>query len=242
MMDSDQNPATVPNLPGLLGLRRLRPGAGVKFATRRITNGEGPRRPTTLDGVAVDDLISVRLDDYCSDPPPEIDVVRAGDVVHYMLGRGGFGPRSAVDLLFAEANLSELPRYVPVEKKRKSYFFAEVSTPVKVLHFDVLIHADAYPDSDPDLVIYDTALDGVASPNDPARDIDRLDLAETIQPLGVGAARFRSADVPRYVELVRMVCERMGWDETAFRGYRCRSDYPVYGSQIVMTFEPERES
>ncbi|MHC4992003.1 MAG: hypothetical protein ACYTGC_13605 [Planctomycetota bacterium] len=226
-------------ITGLLGLRRLRPGATVKFATRRFADGDGPRRPTSLDRVDVDDLTDVRLDAFCSDPLPEIQVVRAGEVVHYVLGRGGFGPRSEVDVLFAEANIAELQRYLPAGERRKSYFFAEVSTPVKVLHFDVLVHVDAYPGSDPGLVIYDTVLDGVASVNDPGRNIDRLDLAESILPLGVGVGRFRSADVPRYAELVGMVCDKMGWDGTALRGYRCRSDYPVYGSQVVMTFDPE---
>jgi hypothetical protein len=38
--------------------------------------------------------------------------------------------------------------------------------------------------------------------------------------------------------LIRDVCRRLRWDEMAFRGYRCRVDYPIYGSQIAMAFKP----
>ncbi len=223
---------------GLLGLHRLRPGAAVKFATRRLAGGDQPRKPMTLDGHSVDDLEGVRLDEYCSSPPPRLNIQRAGEVVHYTLAGDAFGPRSAVDLVFAEVNRAEMPRFVPESSGRRGYVFAEISTPVKTLHFDVLVHQDVYPQRDPDLFIYDTSLDGVANINDPARDIDRLDLLESIQNLGTGPSRWRSADVPDYAALIREVCRRLRWDAMAFRGYRCRIDYPIYGSQVAMAFKP----
>ena len=30
----------------------------------------------------------------------------------------------------------------------------------------------------------------------------------------------------------------LGWDDRAFRGYRCAIDYPVYGSQVSLAFDP----
>lgn len=225
-------------ISGLLGLHRLRPGAAVKFATRRLDGGDAPRRPMSLDGHAVDDLEGVRLDQYCTAPPPRLDIVRAGDVVHYTLAGEAFGPRSAVDLVFAEVNRNEMKRFVSAGSRRKGYVFAEVSTPVRTLHFDVLVHAEVYPGADPELCIYDTALDGVANINDPGRDIDRMDMLESIQSLGVGPSRWRSGDVPNYAELVREVCVKLDWNAQAFRGYRCRIDYPMYGSQIAMAFDP----
>jgi hypothetical protein len=223
---------------GLLGLHRLRPRVGVKLTTRRITNGDCPRRPMSLDGVPVDDLTGVRLDDFCSSPPPGLEIHRVGEVVQYTLADHGFGPRSAVDLVFAEVDLAELPRFVPTERKRKAYFFAEIATPAKTLHFDVFVHEDVYPGSSPRLVMYDTALDGVADVNDASRNMDRLEMSETVQAMGRGAAAPRTADVPDYASLIRLVCAKMSWDFPAFRGYRCRIDYPIYGCQVAMTFDP----
>lgn len=227
---------------GLLGLHRLRPGAAVKFATRRLDGGDAPRRPMSLDGREVDDLEGVRLDAYCSSPPPPLNIVRAGEVVHYTLAGEAFGPRSAVDLVFAEVNRAEMKRHVAPGSRRKGYVFAEVATPVQTLHFDVLVHEQVYPKREPELFIYDTALDGVAKINDPGRDIDRMDMIESIKPLGIGPSRWRSTDVPNYAELIRDVCTRLGWPAEEFRGYRCRIDYPIYGSQVAMAFDPPESS
>ena len=53
-----------------------------------------------------------------------------------------------------------------------------------------------------------------------------------------GAAAIRVAQIPNYVEMVRHVFDRMGWDERTFRGYRVRIDFPIYGSQVAMAFDP----
>ena len=221
---------------GLVGLKRLRPGSPVKFATRRLVPENADRLPRTLTGETVGGLDGLRLNQFCSAPPPELDVHRAGEVVHYTLADNGFGQRSACDLVFAEVNLAEMPRYIVSEKSRKRHVFAEISVPVKLLVFDALVHRDVFVGHDPGLVIYDTACEGVADPNDPGRDIDRLDTSESIQNLGWGVDKFRSADEPRYADMLQHVWDSLGWKTDDFRGYRCRIDYPLYGSQVVITW------
>jgi hypothetical protein len=225
-------------IAGLLGLTRLRPDAAIKLTTRRFAEMPEERRPATLDGDRVDGLEGLRLDDFCQAPPAALEVREVGSAVQYLLGGDAFGKDSAVDLLLAEVNLAEMPRTVPAGSGRRGYVFAELGTPTRSLLFDVLVHDDVYPGSDPQLVIYDTALDGVADVNDRTRDVDRVDMAETIAPLGRGPERFRAPGVPRYQELLAHVYQRMGWDGEAFRGYRCRIDYPIYGSQVAAVFDP----
>lgn len=226
---------------GALGLRRLRPGAGVKFATRRLSGQDGDRRPRTLAGVPVEGLDRLILDEFCTSPPPRLDAHKVGEVVHYTLGEEGYGPGSAVDLVFAEVNPAEIDRHRQPGSTRKRYVFAEISTPARALQFDCFMHEDALPIGDPELKIYDTAFEGVADVNDPAREIDRLDLLERIDPLAPGLAAARSPDAPRYAELLRFACASMGWEESKLRGYRCRIDYPIYGSQVAMAFTPPEE-
>jgi hypothetical protein len=227
---------------GLAGVHRGRPGVGVKISTRRMAAPGSPRRqPSALDGRPIEDPEGLMLREFCSEPTPRMNVSRVGDVVQYTLGEDGFGPNAAVDLFFAEANMAELPRYIGAGESRKSYYFAEIATPSKLLQFDVLVHDSVYPGPEPTLRIYDTSFDGVASVNDPSRDIDRLDMLESIEPLGVGLGRFRSGVVPRYAELVRHAFTTLGADGGRYRGYRCRIDYPVYGSQVAMVFEPQVE-
>ena len=223
---------------GLLGLRRLRPGANAKLTTRRITGAGAPRQPTTLDGRRVEGLAGLRLDAFCDAPPARLEVRVVGDTVHYLLGGEGFGTGTDADLVFAEANFAEMPRYVPAGSGRKGYVFAEVSTPARTLLFDVLVHEQVYPGSIPSLLLYDTAFEGVVDVNDRARDADLLDLDESIQSLGRGTASLRARAAPRYVELLRHVFERTGWDPTRFSAWRCQIDYPLYGCQVVAAFDP----
>jgi len=222
---------------GLFGLHRLRPSAGVKFATRRIAASKDGRAPSSLEGQRVESQAELMLPEFCSTPTPGLDVQRAGEAMVYTLRDNGFGPRSATDVVFAEANRGEVARYAKPGVNRKTFVFAEVSTPSQVLQFDAFIHEDLFAGADPALRIYDTSFEGVADPNDPSREIDRLDLMETIESLGTGVTRCRSADVSRYAELLRLVCDKLKWDGRTFRGYRCRIDYPIYGSQVAMAWD-----
>lgn len=220
---------------GEFGIQRLRPNVTVKFTTRRLVDPSTPRHPMTLAGAPVENLNGLRLDQFAVNSPGVLEVHRSSEMVQYMLGDNGFGPRSAVDVVFAEANRSELPRTLS-DPKRRTYVFAEVVTPLKLLIFDLLVHRDLEFAGEPELLIYDTVLDGIASANDRNRDFDLLDMQETIQPLGPGLARLRTADVPHYVELMRHVCAAAGLDPEALRTYRTRIEYPIYGSQVTMAF------
>lgn len=227
---------------GHLGLQRLRPGATARFATRRLDQDEEARRPMTLSGLPIESIEDAMLPEFCVDPVPRMVVDRAGASVHYALAGDAFGPESSVDFLLAEVNLDEIPRFVPRGSGRRSYVFASVSIPVRTLVFDALVHRDLYGGRDPSLVLYDTAIDGIASVNDRSRDISRLDMIETLQSMGTGIAGLRTGVVPRYIDMLRAVFARTGWDEQAFRGYRCAIEYPVYGSQVVMAFDASERS
>jgi hypothetical protein len=219
---------------GLIGVQRLRPGAPVTLATRRLAGAEGGRRPTALDGHPIEDPPSLMLAAFCSEPTPRMRAHRAGEVVHYTMEDGGFGPGSSFDFVFAEVNRGELPRYRAADSTRRSYFFAESTPCARALQFDLLVHDDLYPGSAPELLLYDTAFEGVADVNDPARDVDRLDMLESIEALGQGLVWIRSMDVPRYAQLMGRVFEALGLEAARFRAYRCRIDYPVYGAQVTM--------
>lgn len=221
---------------GARGLQRLRPGARVRFLTRRMGTPTSPRHPTDLEGRPIEDALSARLVLPGSGPPPPIVAERAGEAVHYRLGDTGFGPRSAADVLFAELNRAELPAAVPAGSKRRAYFFHEVDTPSRRLSFDVWLHADVYPGAPAELAVYDACNRGPADVNDPARDFDKLDVQEHAIALGSGLGRARSADIPHYAEVLRHVCERVGWQHEALRGHRAQIAFPVYGSQVVLAF------
>ena len=91
-----------------------------------------------------------------------------------------------------------------------------------------------FPGETPELRIYDTTVRGQADVNDRTRDIDQLDLLESVDSLGQGLRRFGSSDVPRYRSLLEFVCSSLGFDGERLRGYRVASEYPIYGSQFAL--------
>lgn len=225
---------------GSLGLRRIRPNAVVHFCSHRLRPSATELATLTLDRRPVQDLDGLLLEPFCSAPLPPLHARRHEATVHYTLAGNGIGPHSAVDLIFAELTPGCLPRYREAKGIRHGPG-SEITTPTSTLLFDVLMHEDVYSGCEPSLLMYDTAANGIADMNDRARDIDRLDIAETIQPLGGDISTWRASEVPQYVEIIRHVLRKAGWDDKRFRGYRCKVQYPIYGSQLYFSFSaPEK--
>lgn len=227
-------------LIGVVGVQRLRPDAVIRFDTRRVAPNPSSRRPTDLEGEELHGPGGVR-DEFRSGPPAPIEVRQVGEIVHYLLGDTGFGPRSVVDVLFCEVNRSELAATVPAGTDRRAWFYADVKTPAKRLSFDVFVHRDLYPSTEPELLVYDTSIRGVADVNDPGRDIDRMQTSDSPFSLGYGLDRTPLNELPRYRDLLEHVYGSLGWEAEAFRGYRLRSDYPLYGSQLCFAFRPPED-
>jgi hypothetical protein len=101
---------------------------------------------------------------------------------------------------------------------------------------DRLLHKDLFAGQEPQMSIYRTAGVFGSAPGN-RREIDRLDLLESVQSLGQGLASFRSPDTPAHQEMIRFACEQRGWDAEQLRGYRCRVEYPMYSSEMVFSFE-----
>lgn len=219
---------------GLFGLRRLRPGALVRFATRRLGSEAAGRRPEALGG---GEPGSERgLEAFCANPPVRAEARRFGEVVHYVLAGEDFGRDSAVDHLTVEVSREEMARFVPAGARRSTYVFAEVSVPARVLTFEVWVHAELLVGAEPTLTLHDTASGGVVDVNDPSRELDRLDVHETLELLGRGLAGGGATPFPRQRELLQHVHRELGWDPDDFRGYRCSIDYPLLGSQVTLAF------
>jgi hypothetical protein len=230
---------------GLTGLHRVRPGVAVKIASRRMTAEPTTRRSESLEGVPIELDSPPLVRDFCSRPTPDVRVHHVKDSMFYILGGDGFGSGASVDIVFAEVNRAELKvparaqDQVPEEvggEMRGAFFFAETVVPAKTLQFDMIVHESLFAGQDPVLRLHDTCFEGVADAMDPRRDLDRLDMMESIISLGRGLAGVRSSLLPRYAELLQRVMSGAGYEAAQMRAYRCAIDYPLYGSQVSMLF------
>jgi hypothetical protein len=225
-------------ITGICRMKRIRPGAPMGLLHGSSIAPPKTVRRLSLDGKSIDPLSGAPLlEDFSSQPPPQFAVQVAGDTIHYVLKGDGVGVGSMVDLFFADMMRARYPIHRSVSD-RPATPGALIDIPVKSLVVDVLVHEDVWQGVEPDLRMYDTAGRGVANPTDASRDMDRIDVLESIQDMGSQIERFRTKEFAGYIEMVHYVCDKLGWDSNRFRCYRCRVDFPVYGTQVSMVFEP----
>lgn len=227
---------------GYSGLRRLRPGAPIHISTLRTGMAAADEAPFTVSGDRVDAMSAdLLLREFCSQPTPELLIRPAGSVVHYLVAGDRVGLAGAVDLFLGEYTPNVFARAGiphPEGGIRRNTIAADIEICAEELVFDTLVHESIWGGIDPDLMVYDTSMAGRVNPNNRERDIDRIDVLETVLPLGRGARSCRIAEVPQYVDMLRSVCARRGWNESEFRCYRCHVQYPIYGTQVHVTFAP----
>ncbi len=222
-------------LNGAVAMQRIRPGVTARFGYR-YRSGDEP--DNSDEGDAVDDEPGIeQLDRFCVNPPAKLEATRIGKTVQYTLPDDILGPKQAVDMFVVDHHLGAMRRYAADDPLARSALFVEPAMPVGTLLFDVLLHEQAFPGSDPELVVFDTGYDGIANVNDRSRDMDRVDIEESVEYLGVDLSRVRATEIANYPAMLQHLGERFGWNPKDFRGYRTRVRYPVYGWQVSMSFK-----
>jgi hypothetical protein len=225
-------------LNGAVAMQRLRRGTTVRFSYRYRSAEETGEGDSPTDGDALPALGVIPLDQFCVNPPARLEARSAGNAIHYTLPDDLIGPKQAVDMFVVDHHPAAMNRYAKDAPRRRNSLFVEPAIPVGSLLFDVILHEEAFPGSEPELYLYDTGYDGIANVNDPERDIDRVDLLESVEFLGHDLTRFQAAELPNYGRMLMHLADRFGWDPARFRAYRTRIQYPVYGWQVCLSFEP----
>ncbi|MFT5291743.1 MAG: hypothetical protein ACI82F_003828 [Planctomycetota bacterium] len=225
-------------LNGAAGMQRLRRGVTVRFSYRyRNTLKHEDHAPASKDDL-LPALGVIPMDQFCVKPPAQLVARSVGQAIHYTLPDDLLGPKQAVDMFVVDHHPAAMNRYAKDAPRKRNSLFVEPAIPVASLLFDTILHEDAFPGSAPELYLYDTGYDGIANVNDPERDIDRVDLQESVEFLGHDLSRFHATELPNYGRMLMHLSERFGWDPSKFRAFRTRIQYPVYGWQVCMSFEP----
>lgn len=226
---------------GLIGLHRLRPGIPVKATTRRIVPEHAKRRPMGLNGRPLEGLAGGRmggeLDQFCQARPGHFVARRTGDLLQYTLSSDDYGADSAVDVLLAEVNHAEMPASVQRGSGRRGWVYADAPIPSRKLILDVMVHRDVYPGAEPELLLYDTSVHGVADINDRTRDVDRLDLVEEIRSIGPADGDLSIREFASYSPMIHHVFNGLDQDPADFQVHRVEIDYPLHGMQVAVGFE-----
>ena len=224
-------------IDALLGCRRLRPSGVLRLTGVQMAAPEEVAPFTALDGSPLQTMRDLLLAGFSTVAPERIDTARHGNQLELTVRELplGKGTEPGEDLVCSQLFRGS-PRLQRGDGPPHAGAFGQAEPPCEHYVLDVLLHDDVWPGVVPELHIFDTVVRGLAHADDPSRNGDRLDLLETVQTLGRGPDAFRLPQYPRYVELVRHVCGRLGWDATRLRGFRVKVRYPIYGSQTALTF------
>lgn len=224
---------------GLIGLWRLRRDVSWVISSARVSDDDGRiRRPATIRPIDEPDPqspgVSV-LREFCSHPIPEFrSVPTESGFINTLLEPTTIGARSEVTCLLADTACEAMARYRD-EHNQEHGTQSYVRTPSGVLIHDVMFPPGTFAPTEPRVFVYGDQR-GV-DPAAPGRECDLLALRESVVHLGRGVAVLRTPDVPRYPEMVRYAFERTGWDGDQFDVYRCRVEYPVMPSSVVVQFD-----
>ncbi len=224
----------ITTLHGALAMRRLRPDTPVRF-TFGAPYPNGNSMPDPLESpIALQQF-------YANEPAPLQTEVRDGKLVHSLSPASHLGKNAIVDMLAVSHDPRGSRRYAtPDRRLGGAALFHDV--PVKTLHCDALVHESVFPKATPQLIVYNPGARGPANPNDPSRDIDRIEVREPVRVLHCDPTELEAPGVPNYPSMLGRVFETIGERPEAYRVFRVRIAYPVQGFQYVLAFEaPERK-
>ncbi|MFT3683869.1 MAG: hypothetical protein QM783_02895 [Phycisphaerales bacterium] len=233
--DADRYDAV--QISGLVGLQRLRPTVPLKLATFEHRDDTAGRPTMTIDGrpIPADGSMEEYLPQFSTRDASCVRVLSAGSCSFYQFVDQSLGVGRSNDLIFGQYVQGLFRRWAR-QPGDIAANMESVEIPAQRLVLDVLVHRDAWPGIEPELMIYNTCTRGTALPYDASRDSDRVDLLDSIRPLGDGVDCCRVTEAPRYLDLLRWSCAQRGWDPGAFRVYRCDTRHPVVGMQYTAAF------
>ncbi|HWB20689.1 MAG TPA: hypothetical protein VG711_10335, partial [Phycisphaerales bacterium] len=116
-------------IKSVTGLARLRPGAIVKFISKRGVEQPDGRKPMTLAGERVDSVANAVVPEFCSEPTPKLTARVQGEQTHYLLE--GVRVGEAVHVVTCEVNRNEIARYVPTSKSRRAWASSDLVLPAQ---------------------------------------------------------------------------------------------------------------
>ena len=214
-----------------LGLRRMRPSTPLALLSFWGEASDAMKENAitfeTLDGETGNaNPTGFLLPDYSTQPLPELDVARDGDMTTLVLGGNSSGQ--------APTQLTSVFRIrngwpVSPEERFQTLRGYVLHTPCREVVRDVYIAESVYADATPQVsFVLPGPRHAMRPPRaDGQRHFTEVDLTSSIQQLPLGPEPWDMPGVANQSAVVRHVLERTGHRMTRFRGWRFAMTYPI---------------
>src|SRR5262252_7545538 len=214
-----------------LGLRRMRPSTPLALLSFWGEASDAMKENAiafeTVDGeTGAANPTGFLLPEYSTQPLPELDVIRDGEMTTLVLGGNSSGqaPTQLTSVfrirngwpLAAETGMQSLRGYV-------------LHTPCREVVRDIYIAESLYRDAAPQVSFVLPGPRAAMRPPraDGERHFTEVDLTSSIQQLPLGPQPYDIPGVVNHSAVVRHVLERTGHGMTRFRGWRFAMTYPI---------------
>jgi hypothetical protein len=229
-------------IQGLIGFVRTRATVRWPFAQSIVQSENGtvytPNREPVVASKAVKKIGVPLMEEFCSQPLPAIARrTSENGMLEDELLPGPVGQTAAGTIITGEL-AREVAPYHPTHAGEFALWGTGVRTPGEVLISDHFVHREMFPNVTRELRVF-----GELISNTTRDERDRLPVAERLQHLGRGLERVRTAEIPRYAEILGAAFEKTGWKPDDFDVYRVRMRYPPIPVSVMVRHEmPLRNS
>lgn len=224
------------SIRGMQGIRRLRSNVNFRVSTVRLfRKDKSLQELEPIDAAGAGRSEPALLSQFCSQPVPQLIHRRREDTgaLDSYLAPSDVGNRGASTVYMADIARG-YPWNDDDQHDHEFRSTASIRHPTRMFILDMLVHRDLFNTVTPQAAIYGDMSE--ADKADPAHwDKEyQLPMKARVARLGTGAAAVATADVPDYPEMLRYVCDSVGWDPDQFVVYRYQCEYPVMSSTVSM--------
>ncbi len=221
---------------GLIGLVRTRSSVRWPFAQSIVQSDDGavyaPRREPIVASATFRQIGVPLMEEFCSQPLPPVER-RTGEngMVQDELLPGPVGQTAASTVITGEL-AREVAPYYPTHPGEIALWATGVRTPGEVVISDHFVHREMFPGVARELCVLGELISSTTRD-----ERDRLPVAERLLHLGRGLERVRTAEIPRYADILGAVFEKTGWKPDDFDVYRVRMRYPPMPVSVIVRHE-----
>lgn len=223
----------ISTIHGTSGLRRLRPDSQVRFVygipPEYKDRRQSPRR--------ADADISTFM---VHEPAPLQVEEENGQIINIFSPE--LGGKDALYDMFSEVFIPNGSNRYASNGRTMRGTTVIPDVPVVTLVSDVILCDGIFEGIEPQLFTYNTMPRGGADVEDPKRDVDRVNTNDAITTLDHRLELLEVSEMPKYVDMIRYLCEKNMQSIDNVRVHRLRVQYPVYGFQYTIAYKvPERK-
>ncbi len=234
---SDPRRVDLAQVHGMVDFVRLRPDVVWPLFRRLAWDDSGSTRAVVgqpIEPGAEDSGVPL-LRSFCSPDMPELNVIRSEMETEYELPAGQVGRSAELTCIYGSLLPSLGSQYAEGDD-RVCEMGCNLVTPVELMHSDLLVHESLSWAMHPRADVY-SLLEGRPVHGRSRREASRLPIETDVHELGQGLVTMATPHVPRYGELLAHVFECLGWDDSAFRGFRVTLDYPPLPAVAMLSMD-----